>query len=335
MRKGNFMHIPYGILATALFGAMLFFPKAVFNGAADGLLLWYQVVFPTLFPFMVVTSLLLSTGGLRLITRVIGRPFRRIFRVSENGAFAVLAGFLCGYPMGAKVTAELIRGGRITLQEGRYLLSFCNNTSPVFILNFIVWKTFGEESLAVPSLVILTAAPVLVSLFTRRYYLHGTPYFRDGESARRSSAHHPEPQGVYSQGRTQKEHFSFQTFDSSMMDSFEGIVKVGGYIILFSVLIALLDELPGDSPLLAAFAPALEVTNGILMLRRTIRDLSLAWPAVLGLTAFGGFCSAAQTQCMIQGTGLAVFPYLMQKLAAAGAASLLAFIYILLVSTVL
>ncbi len=314
-RNQNLKSFPYGLLVTALFAAMLLFPKAVFNGATEGLLLWYQVVFPTLFPFMVITGLLLSTGGLHLITRVIGGPFRRMFRVSENGAFAVLAGFLCGYPMGAKVTADLIRSGRISLQEGRYLLSFCNNTSPVFILNFLVWKTFGEEKLSLPSLAILTAAPVLISLFTRRYYLQGAPCFRDTSPASQAGS---------------GEHFNFQTFDSSMMNSFEGIVKVGGYIILFSVLIALLDELPGESPLLLAAAPTLEVTNGILLIRQNISCTAAAWCAALGLTAFGGFCSAAQTQCMIQGTGLSIFPYIIQKLAAAGAASLLALLYIMI-----
>ena len=325
-KKGKFMRRilnSSGLLVTLLFAAMLLFPKAVFNGAAEGLLLWYQTVFPTLFPFMVITSLLLSSGGLHLITRVIGRPFRRMFRVSESGAFAVLTGFLCGYPMGARVTADLIRSGRISLQEGRYLLSFCNNTSPVFILNFIVWKTFGEEKLAVPSLIILIAAPMLVSFFTRRYYLHGAPRFYD--SPYRTLTH-----DGYSSGGTQKEHFNFHSFDSAMMSSFEGIVKVGGYIILFSVLISLLRELPGESPLLMVLMSTLEVTNGILMLHKWIAAPALAWTAVLGLTAFGGFCSAAQTQCMIQGTGLTLLPYLTQKLAAATAASLLAFFYIIL-----
>ena len=65
-------HFPAGIAVTALFAAMLLFPKAVFNGASEGLLLWYQIIFPTLFPFLVITNLLLATGGLRIISRVFG-----------------------------------------------------------------------------------------------------------------------------------------------------------------------------------------------------------------------------------------------------------------------
>lgn len=309
-------HFPAGIFVTALFAAMLIFPQAVFSGAEEGLLLWFQIIFPTLFPFLVVTSLLLSSGGLNLITRLFGGLFRRIFRVTQNGAFAVLAGFLCGYPMGAKVTADLLRAEKISDREARYLLSFCNNTSPVFIINFIVWKTFGDERLMLPTLLILIGSPVLMSFIFRRIYLKGRHPF-------------PEPSAALKEKKTR---FDFSVLDSCMMNSFEAIVKVGGYIILFSVLLSLLEELSGQNIILMAAAPALEVTNGILLLSSSVSDPGLRYAAVLGLTSFGGLCSAAQTQCMLEGTGLSVIPYIIQKLTTAAAASLLSFIYLALFS---
>ena len=307
-------HFPAGIAVTALFAAMLFFPKAVFKGASEGLLLWYQIIFPTLFPFLVITNLLLATGGLRIISRVFGRLSRFVFRVSSGGTFAVISGFLCGYPMGAKITADLLKDGRITPQEGKYLLSFCNNTSPIFIINFIVWKTFGKRSLLLPTLSILILVPILLSFIFRKFYLNGQKYF-------------PEiPAGTVSAGKT----FNFSVFDSCMMNSFEAIVKVGGYIILFSVLLTLLQEIPWQRSFISALAPTLEVTNGILLLKNTVSDINICYPAVTGLTAFGGFCSIAQTQCMLSGTDLRICPYIIEKLAAAAAASLLAVLYLYL-----
>ena len=303
-------HFPAGIFVTALFAAMLIFPQAVFSGAEEGLLLWFQIIFPTLFPFLVVTSLLLSSGGLNLITRLFGGLFRRIFRVTQNGAFAVLAGFLCGYPMGAKVTADLLRAEKISDREARYLLSFCNNTSPVFIINFIVWKTFGDERLMLPTLLILIGSPVLMSFIFRRIYLKGRHPF-------------PEPSAALKEKKTR---FDFSVLDSCMMNSFEAIVKVGGYIILFSVLLSLLEELSGQHSILMAAAPALEVTNGILLLSSSVSDPGLRYAAVLGLTSFGGLCSAAQTKCMLERTGLSVIPYIIQKLATAMVTSLLSFL---------
>ena len=306
-------HFPAGIAVTALFAAMLFFPKAVFNGASEGLLLWFQIIFPTLFPFLVITNLLMSSGGLRFIAGVLGKPFRCLFRVSQNGAFAVLSGFLCGYPMGAKVTADLLRKKLITKDEAQYLLSVCNNTSPIFIINYIVWKTFGDERLLFPTLCILILTPVLLSFIFRRFYLHGRKYFTD----------------PVQDPRTAGSSFHFSDLDACLNDSFEAIVKVGGYIIIFSVLLSLLSILPIQEDLFLMTAPALEMTNGILLLKERIDNFLLCYPAVLALTSFGGLCAAAQTQCMLDGTGLPFFPYIIEKLAAALAASLLAILYVL------
>lgn len=306
-------HFPVTVLITLMFGAMLLFPKAVFNGASEGLLLWFQVVFPTLFPFMLITNLLMDSGGLAFISGIFRRPFRRIFGVSGNGSFAVLAGFLCGYPMGAKVTADLLRTGRITRAEGQYLLSFCNNTSPVFIINFIVWKTLGEDQLLLPSLAVLMGGPVLLSFLFRRVYLEKGKHFFPDFSA---------------PGNRSGRETDFSLLDLCMMNSFESIVKVGGYIILFSVVLSLLSESGQHSPVFTALTAVLEVTNGILIIDGLNLRLTLSWPLIMALTSFGGLCSVAQTQCMIQDTGLKISHYIIQKLAAAGAASLLAVFYV-------
>ena len=293
-----------GLPVLVLFLAMLFSPKAVFEGAESGLLLWFQVVFPTLFPFMLVSGLMLSGGGLVVISRIFGRLFSALFATSPNGSFAVIAGFLCGYPMGAKVSADLVRSGRISRDEGAYLLSFCNNTSPIFIMNFIVWKTFDREELMIPTLLILIGVPAFLSLFFRRFYLKGRKKFPDLSDKKKNNV----------------KLLNFEMLDSCLADSFESIVKVGLYIIFFSILIALPGKLSAGHPLLAGI-------NGILMIHKAAPDLTVSYPLILGLTSFGGFCSAAQTKCMLKAASLPILPYIIQKLTAAAAASLLGIVY--------
>ena len=300
-----------GLPVLVLFLAMLFSPKAVFEGAESGLLLWFQVVFPTLFPFMLVSGLMLSGGGLVVISRIFGRLFSTLFATSPNGSFAVIAGFLCGYPMGAKVSADLVRSGRISWDEGAYLLSFCNNTSPIFIMNFIVWKTFDREELMIPTLLILIGVPAFLSLFFRRFYLKGRKKFPDLSDKKKNNV----------------KLLNFEMLDSCLADSFESIVKVGLYIIFFSILIALPGKLSAGHPLLAGILPTLEMTNGILMIHKAAPDLTVSYPLILGLTSFGGFCSAAQTKCMLKAASLPILPYIIQKLTAAAAASLLGIVY--------
>lgn len=272
-----------GIGTVVFFLCMLITPKSVFNGASKGLLLWFQIVLPTLFPFLVLTNFLLVTGNISYISSAVGGVISRLFKVSSNGSFAVLVGFLCGYPMGAKTAADLTVSGMITPEEGRYLLSFCNNTSPVFILNYLVWKTLGQNALLIPSLLILLVSPMLVSLISRRKYLCGNHCFYN-----------------VSCSREKKTALSMLLVDQCIMDSFETLVKVGGYIILFSVLLTMCLELPIASVIFTEMLSLLEVTTGISILGKLSLPFIVQYPLLLGLTAFGGFCAIAQTQCMVQ-----------------------------------
>lgn len=299
--------------AICLFALMLLFPKPVFEGAGAGLLLWFNIVLPTLLPFIIISSLLIETGAAALISRLTGPLFSRLFGISAQGSFAVLTGFLCGYPMGGKVTADLVKRGDISPEEGRYLLSFCNNTSPAFIISYVVWQNLKDESLTIPAIVILTASPVLCSFLFRRYYHRG------GHLKEKSCAVPP------------VSHTSAGVLDGCIMNGFETITKVGGYIMLFSVLIALAGLIPFHSRALELIGlPSLEITNGISMLCRSHLEPGLCFVLAMGLTSFGGWCSVAQTRCMVQESGLPILPYTIEKLITAGVTSLFACGYIIL-----
>ena len=283
---------------------MLIFPRQTFEGASNGLLLWFQIVLPTLLPFIILSNLLIHTNAVTYISTIV-KPFvQRLFRVSDYGCYAVFVGFLCGYPMGAKVVADLIQTEKISQKEGQYLLSFCNNTSPMFIISFIVMQNFKNESLLLGTLVILYLAPMLCSFLFRPFYKSQT------RMTLQKSVNHTF-------------HFNFQIFDTCIMNGFETITKVGGYIILFSILFALGKQLP-----LMWFLPTLEITNGIHWICINIQPLYITFPLVLTLTSFGGLCAIAQTNSMIQESKLSIFSYIIQKLITALVTSLLAIVYI-------
>lgn len=300
------------IFLAGIFGIMLAFPTVVFAGASSGLLLWFQTVLPTLFPFLIITGLLIRTNAVSLISKVLGPVLGPVFGISRPASFAVLGGFLCGYPMGAKIASDLTAEGLIEKEEGQYLLSFCNNTSPMFILSFVVWQSLGERSLAVPSIIILYMAPVLSSFLFRRFYRRMQP-----SSPVKSAPSRYGPATFAS------------VLDNCIMDSCETITKVGGYIIVFSILLALLKTVPASSFLWReVFLPCLEITAGVTMTSSAALPFEMRYILTMSLTAFGGLCAAFQTQCMVQKNGFPLLVYIIEKLITAVVTSLLAFCYI-------
>lgn len=301
-------HITYAIVSIIFFFLMLCFPKETLSGATNGLLLWFQIVLPTLLPFFVLTNFMIQTNSVYYISHLFGSLLRKLLCVSPAGSFAALSGLLCGCPVGAKVTADLVRTKQISLQEGKYLLSFCNNTSPAFITSFVVLQNFKEESLVFPTLIILYISPVLCSFIFRRFY------------------HISRSDMVISSVQNAPTNFRFEIFDNCIMNAFENITKIGGYIIIFSILFSFGESLPIQYVL-----PSLEITNGVPYIIKSFPSFDFSYVFVLALTSFGGLCSIAQTSSMLSGTKLSIFSYTIEKLITTLVTSLFALLYVLII----
>ena len=313
MSRRHFLTIPILIF----FLCMLSFPQTVFAGASYGLLLWFRHVLPTLLPYMVLINILIRTPALHWICHITSPFLCPLLGTSYYGTFAVLTGFLCGYPMGAKTASDLLDAQKISRSEASYLLSFCNNTSPAFILSYVVIQNLKKDSISIPFLLILTLTPLMMSFVFRLFY--------------RAKDHiHPfsHMMQVSSSTASQSENLSGNYFDRCIMNAFESITKVGGYMMMFSVLIQLLaSALPDNTASLLLYS-SLEISTGIRRLASSTLYISHKIILCAALTSFGGWCCIAQTYSMISGNHLPILPYIAVKLATALVTSLLISAYI-------
>lgn len=306
------------ILCCFLFFLFLSNPSDVVAGASEGLLLWFHTVLPTLFPFFVIVSLLVSTGSFQLLSHVFAPAFCRFFHISAPSVIVILGGFLCGYPMGAKIVSDLYQRHQISAEEGKYLLSFCNNASPMFIISFLVTQKLKMPRLAIPSLFILFTAPILSSFLFRKCY------FRKKHTESLSFAP--------ATNITHETHF-LEYFDLAIFNGMETILKIGGYIIFFSIIVALLKQLSFSNPLWNFFwIPALEITNGLSLLSEATLFFRQKYVLMMAHTSFGGFCAIFQTKCVLKDFDFPLGIYLLEKLVTATVTSLLTVLYLFILT---
>ena len=117
--------------------ALVLFPAQAAEAAKDGLLLCYNVIIPSLFPFFVLSTLVVELGLVSYLGRLLSPLMRPLFRVPGEGATALALGFVGGYPVGARTTLSLYEKGLCTKTEAERMLAFCNNSGPAFILGVV------------------------------------------------------------------------------------------------------------------------------------------------------------------------------------------------------
>lgn len=294
------------LLPTLLcFLYLLLFPKNAVNSARDGLLLWYNSVLPVLFPFMLLCSLILRLNLLESLPSAFYKPICRLFGCSCYGAFAVLVGFLCGFPMGAKITGDLLRQNKISRTEAKFLYGFVNNLSPGFILSYIAAEQLGDASLGLSLLVPILGSAILYGLlssiwFRRTNYTQHTLSESRQHTSDRSTFHAASadsaPENTFL--HTTSDNSFFLTLDDCIYDTIRSTVKLGAYITLFCILVGAFTCLLPDA---AAHLPSLlllsciEVTNGVRMIARASLSFPVRYIVISAIAAFGGLSALAQS----------------------------------------
>ena len=272
------------LLFCAFFGsALLLFPDVSTAAARDGLTLCLETVLPSLFPFFVLSSLLVQSGVPRLLSRVMAGVMHPLFGVSGAGASALILGLLGGYPVGARTVAELYGRGEIGREEAEQLLAFCNNSGPGFFLGVCGTAVFGGARTGAYLYLIHVGAALLTGVLLRRDL--GLP--------RRK----PFPR--------QRTPFDLAAaLPAAVQSSFAAVGSVSAFVIFFMVLLRLLSLVPilGTLPALprAALFGLVEMTNGVTALPPTRAGFVLC----AALMNWGGLSVQAQTRTMLAGSGL-------------------------------
>ena len=169
------------LIATA---ALVISPGEAINGAKDGLALCFNVIVPSLFPFFVLSSLVVDLGLAAYLGRAMEGLMRPLFRVSGSCAAAVALGFIGGYPVGARTALQLYEQGLCSKTEAERLLAFCNNSGPAFILGVVGAGVFGDSRVGLLLYLTHALASLLVGLLFRFY---------GGWERRRACAPRPKP----------------------------------------------------------------------------------------------------------------------------------------------
>lgn len=288
---------PYALFAIGLTGIILAFPKQCLALSLNGLNLWFTKMIPALFPFMVLSGIIIRMELISPCVTMLKPILGKLFRVNDPCIYGMVLGFLCGFPMGAHTAAELYENKVISKKEASFLLAFCNNIGPVYFLSFVV-----------PTL-------ELTSLWIYLFGMYGIPFLYG--LLLRYTVYSGDLTGGQGKNNAKVQSCSLTAaLDQSIGNALLNIARLGGYMIIFNLLFILpmlFTELfvpsePYQTILLGGVGCLLEISGGINLLGNRLPYL------VLCILPFGGLSCIAQTGSMIRNTDLSLTEYIMHKM---------------------
>ena len=141
----------YAFTFMSLFVIILFFKNAQAASlwVQNGLYLCGTRLIPSLFPFMVLSSIAIESGALKALCKLPAKLFWRIFKIGEDATGAVIIGWICGFPVGARSLCELYTESRISFAEYKRAICISSTPSPAFLIGAVGKQTFGSPLVGV------------------------------------------------------------------------------------------------------------------------------------------------------------------------------------------
>lgn len=267
-------------LTTITITYLIIFPKSSIESVISGANLFVKYVFPTLFPFIIFTNILINYGGINIFGKLFGKFFIKPLKISKNSIFPLIVSFICGYPLGTKYLNELNNKDLIKKNEFQRMVNIASNASPLFLIGTVGVSMLENKTYGYILLIANYLSCIIVSFLI--------PYKKDNNLIKSN------------QNQIQKNNFG-EILKSSLENALKTCATIGGFIILFSLVKEILINniysqiLFKNFPILKSLIIGIfEITNGINLLIQTNIHIFLKLSIISSFCSFSGFCVILQ-----------------------------------------
>lgn len=325
-QKKHLMAYLIAFCAIFITVSMVRFPKDAYEAAVAGLHIWWDIVFPALLPFFVISQILIGLGVVHMMGVFLEPVMRPLFNVPGAGSFVMAMGLASGFPIGAVLTADLRAQNLCNRVEAERLLSFTNTADPLFMIGAVAVGMLGYPQAGLTIVLAHYLSSLTLGLLMRFYRRREAG--SDERVVRRGSLIARALQALVEAREKDGRPFG-RLMGEAIQKSIETLLLVGGFIILLSVVIRILDLMGlvaflgrgiGSLLGLAGLSPALAapLVSGFFEIDLGCQAVADAAGAAMGeklialgmIIAWSGLSVHCQVASIISKADLRIAPYL-------------------------
>ena len=308
------------LVITIILGAIVINPEVYITSCLNGIMVWATVVLPALLPFMFFTKTLTELGVADILASKF-KLFPKIFKVPSLAIYVFILSILSGYPVGAKIVADLYESGAISKEEAYKITTFTSNSGPMFILGSVGIGMLTSRKLGI----IILISHILGALINGLIYRN-----------------HKENSTEINKKIIEKNNLSIGDL---MWNTVHSVLIIGGFIALFFVIIEIINNLNIFSPIsnlfskifncdanifTAIFNGIFEITRGCLNISKLGLSELVSGTLCTFIISFGGLATTMQALVFLKKFDMRFSFFIKQKITHAIFASVISFILLLI-----
>lgn len=249
---------------------MVVLPEVTEEGSKTAIIIWANSIVPVLLPFFIFSDFIKNTGN---------------FQILPPKIYPFVIAFMSGYPMGAKIVGDYIRDNKVSLNEGKKILSYSLVTGPAFII-FTIGSFLGSTKAAF----LVAISHYLGAILNKNFYYNSKKSVKTTLSAEKKDDY-------------------LENFSYAIGNGFKAMATILAYLMFFTIGINILEHIGAfhyinNQAIVSVLKGIFEMTLGINLVGMC--DISLKMKTIIasGLVSFGGLSVIGQSMTMMRNTGM-------------------------------
>lgn len=231
----------------------------IISSTYEASLLFFNKVFISLFPFMILIDILLYFKYEDFLNNIFGGLFCKLFKISKNCSSVIIISLLTGSPNNGVIIKRLLDKECISLNEANKVLNFTFFPSIVFVIGVVGIGLYNSFKIGLGLYLCIILNNLFIGLFLRKESFINNEFI------------------------SLKNDVKFISYlKNSIIKNFNTMILILGNIILFFIIIGILKLINHNQIILSILSGLLEMTSGVFM----ISSLNISLCIKLYLTSF-------------------------------------------------
>lgn len=307
------------LLLISMLITFFIIPSSIMESVSFAISIWKDSLIPSLFPFFIVTDLLIQYGFIELIGELLKNIMNNFFHLPGEASFVLIGSLISGFPSSSKYIKELLESNKIDENEANYLLKFNHFSNPLFVIGTIGIMLLNNKKVGLLILCIHILSNFVIAIIYRPKY---NKYKKEKISIITAITK------MYKKRNSNNYSFS-EILTNSIFKTIHTLLLLLGIITIFIILSTILKEFFVLPPLSGAMLNGiLEMTGGIKAISNINIPLNIKASVITFFISFGGLSIHMQVMSILSGFNIKYTSYFASRILHATISSSL--VYLLL-----
>lgn len=284
---------------------LLIYSSNVMDTVSFSISIWKDNLLPSLFPFFMISELLINYGFIDLLGESLKNFMNKIFHLPGDASFVIIGSLISGFPSSSKYINELLEKGQISLSEAEYLLKFNHFSNPLFVIGTVGTLLLNDKKIGILILIIHIISNFLIAIIFRpkkRVYANQKSSLIKGINE------------MHKKRISNNSSFSL-ILSNSIFKTFKTLLLLLGIITFFLIINSLIRQIiPINDLSYSIISGLLEMTGGIRNISGLTLPINIKASIITFFLSFGGFSIHMQVMSILSNTSIKYLPYLVSRI---------------------